>query len=80
MSTKRIIKFEKDDCSPCNMVSEYLDRKGVSYETINPFNEPELAMQFRVRSVPTVILLEQDQELSRVIGFKPEELSALAAV
>lgn len=80
MSIKRIIKFEKDDCSPCNMVSEYLDRKGVSYETINPFNEPELAMQFRVRSVPTVILLEQDQELSRVIGFKPEELSALAAV
>ena len=79
MSTKRIIKFEKDDCNPCNMVSEYLDRKGVTYETINPFNQPELAMQFRVRSVPTVILLEQEQELSRVIGFKPEELSALLA-
>ena len=76
---KRIIKFEKDDCSPCNMVSEYLDRKGIVYETINPFNEPELAMQFRVRSVPTVILMEQEQELSRVIGFKPEELLALAA-
>jgi len=77
---KRIIKFEKEDCSPCNMVSEYLDRKGIVYETINPFNEPEMAMQFRVRSVPTVILLEKEQELSRVIGFKPEELSALAAV
>lgn len=76
---KRIIKFEKDDCSPCNMVSEYLDRKGIVYETINPFNEPELAMQFRVRSVPTVILLEKEQEVSRVIGFKPEELLALAA-
>lgn len=76
---KRIIKFEKDDCSPCNMVSEYLDRKGVVYETINPFNQPELAMQFRVRSVPTVILLEKEQEVSRVIGFKPDELLALAA-
>jgi len=77
---KRIIKFEKDDCSPCNMVSEYLDRKGIVYETINPFNEPELAIQFRVRSVPTVILMEREQELSRVIGFKPDELSALVAV
>ncbi|WP_442592118.1 thioredoxin family protein [Pedobacter sp. AW31-3R] len=76
---KRIIKFEKDDCSPCNMVSEYLDRKGIVYETINPFNEPELAMQFRVRSVPTVILLEKEEEVSRVIGFKPEELLALSA-
>lgn len=36
-------------------------------------------MQFRVRSVPTVILVEQEQELQRVIGFKPEELSALLA-
>ena len=61
------------------MVSEYLDRKGIVYETINPFNEPELAMQFRVRSVPTVILLEKEEEVSRVIGFKPEELLALAA-
>jgi len=33
-----------------------------------------------VRSVPTVILLEQEQELSRVIGFKPDELSVLVAV
>ncbi|ALL08864.1 thioredoxin family protein [Pedobacter gandavensis] len=78
MSTKRIIKFEKEDCSPCNMVSEYLDRKGVVYETINPFNQPELAMQFRVRSVPTVILMEAEQEMARVIGYKPEELAALA--
>lgn len=78
MSTKRIIKFEKEDCSPCNMVSEYLDRKGMVYETINPFNQPELAMQFRVRSVPTVILMEAEQELARVIGYKPEELAALA--
>ena len=78
MSTKRIIKFEKEDCSPCNMVSEYLDRKGVVYETINPFNQPELAMQFRVRSVPTVILMEAEQEMVRVIGYKPEELAALA--
>lgn len=79
MSNKRIIKFEKDDCSPCNMVSAYLDKKGVVYETVNPFNQPELAMQFRVKSVPTVILLDQEQELSRVIGFKPEELNILVA-
>lgn len=60
------------------MVSEYLDRKGVVYETINPFNQPELAMQFRVRSVPTVILMEAEQEMARIIGYKPEELAALA--
>ena len=73
----RIIKFEKNDCAPCNQVSEFLDRKGISYEKVNPFDKPELAIQYKVRTVPTVIVLNQDQETQRIIGFKPEELSAL---
>ncbi len=73
----RIIKFEKNDCAPCNQVSEFLDSKGIRYEKVNPFDKPELAIQYKVRTVPTVIVLNQDQETQRIIGFKPEELSAL---
>lgn len=75
----RIIKFEKNDCAPCNQVSEFLDRRGITYEKVNPFDTPELAIRYKVRTVPTVIVLDQDQETKRIIGFKPEELSALAA-
>lgn len=75
----RIIKFEKNDCAPCAQVSEYLDNKGVSYETINPFDEPELAVKFKVRTVPTLIVLEGEEVKSRVIGFKPEELDQALA-
>ncbi len=70
----RVIKFEKDNCAPCNMVSEFLDNKGIDYEKVNPFENPEAAMHFRVRSVPTVIVTKGDEEVKRVIGFKPEEL------
>ncbi|SFB80268.1 thioredoxin 1 [Parapedobacter composti] len=73
----RIIKFEKNDCAPCNQVSEFLDRKGITYEKVNPFDKPELAIQYKVRTVPTVIVLDQGQETQRIIGFKPEELSAI---
>eukprot|EP01132_Coremiostelium_polycephalum_P020478 gene20478-24326_t len=55
------------------MVSQYLDQKGISYESINPFDQPEIALKYRIRSVPTVILLEKEEEIKRVIGFKPEE-------
>lgn len=72
----RIIKFEKNDCAPCAQVSSYLDSKGISYETVNPFDEPELAVKFKVRTVPTVIVLEEDEVKHRIIGFKPEELDA----
>lgn len=76
----RVIKFEKNDCAPCNMVSEFLDNKGVDYEKINPFENPEAAMQFRVRSVPTVIVTKGNEEVRRIIGFKPEELQAISTM
>lgn len=74
----RIIKFEKNDCAPCAQVSAYLDNKGVSYESINPFEEPELAVKFKVRTVPTVLVLEEDEIKNRIVGFKPEELDQIA--
>lgn len=76
---KRIIKFEKNDCNPCAMVSEFLDRKGVEYERINAFDNPEMAMKFKVRTVPTVILMENDAEIKRVMGFKMEELNEMTS-
>ncbi len=74
---KKIVKFEKENCNPCKQVSEFLDKKFVEYEKVNPFNNPELAVKHKIRSVPTVILFEDDEELKRVIGFKPEELQNL---
>ena len=71
---KKIIKFEKNDCNPCSMVSDVLDKSGVNYERVNPFNNPELAVKYKIRSVPTVILLEHETEIKRSTGFKLEEL------
>ena len=59
------------------MVSELLDRNGVEYEKVNPFDNPEMAVQFKVRSVPTTILMDNDVEVRRIIGFKPEELNEI---
>ena len=38
---RKIIKFEKSDCNPCTMVSELLDKTGIQYEKVNPFDDPE---------------------------------------
>ncbi|EOR96362.1 thioredoxin [Arcticibacter svalbardensis MN12-7] len=62
------------------MVSEYLDLKGVEYEKVNAFDKPEIAMKYKVRSVPTVIVTYQDEVLHRIIGFKPDELQKALAV
>lgn len=74
----RIIKFEKNDCAPCAQVSAFLDNRGITYETINPFDQPDLAAKFKIRTVPTVLVLNDDEVQQRIIGFKPDELASIA--
>lgn len=74
----KIIKFEKPNCAPCNSVSTFLGTKKVAYERVNPFDDPDLGVQFRIMSVPVVVLLNDDgSEIKRSIGFKPDELEEI---
>ena len=77
MMTKRVIKFEKENCAPCEQVSKWLEERGIEYETINPYETPSEAAKYRVRSVPTVLVYEGDEEVGRTVGFKPEMLSSV---
>ena len=77
---KKLLKCEKNDCNPCAMVSELLEKNGVSYERINAFDNPEMAMKFRVRTVPTVILVDGEEEIKRTMGFKLEELNEIISM
>ena len=74
----RIIKFQKQACVPCEQVSAHLDKLGVAYETVNPYDTPEVAIKYRVRSVPTVLVVDNDdKEIFRSVGYKPEQLDEL---
>lgn len=74
----RLIKLEQPNCNPCKMVSNYLNEVGVKYETVDVTQKPEVAAQFEVMGVPVTILLnEQEEEVKRSVGFKPEELDEL---
>lgn len=76
---RKIVKFEKEDCNPCVMVSRFLENKNIAFEAVNPFNSPELAMKHRIRSVPTTILIDGSEELDRIVGYDPEKLNTMVA-
>ncbi|ALA13037.1 thioredoxin domain [Bacillus phage TsarBomba] len=74
----QIIKFENEGCNPCKAVGEYLDREVKEYRVIDAFKEPREAAKFDIGSVPTVILLDDnDVEVKRSVGFKPAELEEI---
>jgi len=74
----KLIKFEKENCPACTMVQNVLDANEVIVEKVNPFEQPKLAVEFGISSVPVTILVDDEgKEVTRSIGFKPGELEEI---
>jgi len=73
---KKVIKFYKQNCSPCDQVDAHLKRMGVEYHSINAYDQPDVAAKYRIRGVPTVLVLNDNGvEIARSVGYKPEILN-----
>lgn len=66
-------------CSPCRMVGSIIDELAREYKDkvvvgkINIDEERELAEQYGVMSIPTVILFKDAKEVERQVGFVGKE-------
>lgn len=82
---KKLIKFEKENCSPCIFVNNYMNDKGIEMQHVMAFDEPELSGDYNIGSVPTTLLVDTStevsegvyKELDRSIGYNPTELDRL---
>lgn len=66
----KITIFSKKNCSPCKQLKEHLKNyPEQEYKEINPFDNPELAARYKVRSTPTIILEGITGEEKKLVGF-----------
>lgn len=72
-----VIEFGAVWCAPCKRLEPELEKLLVVWKDkfilahINVDQDPDLAMQYSVMSVPTTILVKDGIEAERFIGFKP---------
>lgn len=68
-----LVDFYADWCGPCKTLATVLDQlsaEGVLIGKVNIDHQPELANQWKVRSVPTLIWFSNGQPKSRSAGVK----------
>jgi len=69
-----ILKFSKTNCVACDQLAAWLNTNSINFTEINPFDNPELAGKYRIKTVPTLLVLDNENIIHRLIGYNPEEL------
>ena len=72
-----LIDFYASWCGPCKMVSPIIDeiaseRDDFYVSKVNVDENPELAGEFKVYSIPTLVVLKDGKESVRSMGFRPK--------
>lgn len=69
-----ILKFFGSWCNPCKVLSKNLEDAGIEHKSIDVDENEELTEKYNVMSVPTIVVLdEDDNEVGRFIGSRTKE-------
>ena len=69
---KRVIRFTASWCQPCKMLAKNLEslNTDIPIEVYDIDEKPEYATEFGIRGVPTLVMLDGNFEVKRMVGVK----------
>ena len=72
---KKVLRFTAPWCQPCKTLAKMLTEinSPIPIEVVDIEEKPDLAAQYKIRSVPTMVITENDVELSRLTGTQQKD-------
>ena len=77
-STPVLIDFYANWCMPCKMLSPVIEEISKEVQDakvckVNIDEEPELAQQFQVMSIPTLVVMKDGKIVNAAMGVRPKK-------
>ncbi len=70
----KVTKFSASWCGPCKVLAPIFNEvksevRDVIYQDVDVDQSSDLAIQYKVRGVPTIVIEKDGQEVKRIVGM-----------